>query len=173
MRWYVISGSTGYSFSSDKISGRTFDGNNDLFLLCMCHLFFLIYTHRQLLLFLEKWNLGILHLRIFLQRKFTAGLHFPKTRTLDVLIQTGRKRMTLHKSAPTQEVAGKSETAQLVESGRNQLMLLQTYPITALGSTFGLSHLVICLISFFLTIWLLSRWNSFTYNKTSLPMELP
>lgn len=45
------------------------------------------------------------------------GLHFPKTRTLDLLIQTDRKRMTLHKSAPTQKVAGKRETVQLVESG--------------------------------------------------------
>lgn len=118
MRWYVISsGSTGYFFKSDKISGKTFDGNNELFLLCMCHFFLFIYTHQQLLLFLEKWNLAILHLRIFFQREVTVGLHFPKTHTLDLLIQTGRKRMTLHKSVPTQEVAGKRETVQLVESG--------------------------------------------------------
>lgn len=87
------------------------------FFFCVCVTFLCIYTHQQLLLFLEKQNSGILHLRIFLQREVAVGLHFSKTRTLDSLTQTGRKRMTLHKSAPAQEVAGKRETAQLVESG--------------------------------------------------------
>lgn len=43
-RWYLISsGSTGYFSNSDKISGTTFDGNNEHFLLCMCVTFFLIF----------------------------------------------------------------------------------------------------------------------------------
>lgn len=86
-RWYLISsGSTGYFSNSDKISGTTFDGNNEHFLLCMCVTFFLfffyfIYTHQQLWLFLEKMKVWYFAFEDLLAEKVPVGLHVPETRT--------------------------------------------------------------------------------------------
>lgn len=76
----MSSGSTGYFSNSDKISGRTFDGNNEHFFLCHFFLFFntLFTPTSSCDYFLNKCKFGILHVRIFWQRKVPEGLSFPQ-----------------------------------------------------------------------------------------------
>lgn len=88
----ISSGSTGYFSNSDKISGRTFDRNNEQFFsVYVCHfflsiLFFILYLHPPAAVIIsfkkrkkKRSKFGILHLRIFWQRKVPVGLHFPRS----------------------------------------------------------------------------------------------
>lgn len=122
------SGSTGYFFHSDKISGRTFDGNHELLLLCTCHFYLFIYTHQQLLLFLEKQNLAILRWAIFLQREAPEGL-FPKD--CSRVATADRKRMTRLHQFLLRKWLAKGRQFSWLSQWRSQLTPLPTSPVTA------------------------------------------
>lgn len=140
------------------------------FFFCVRVTFFLIYIlftpTSSCYYFLKKWNLSTVHLGVLLCLR---GPCRP-----DVPGQPAGKGWRCTKQLPLRN-RWQGETVRLVESGEKPApaATLQTHPMTALSGTFGLSHSAVCLISPFLIIWVLSRWNSFTYNKTSLPMELP
>lgn len=161
-RWYLISsGSTGYFSNSDKISGTTFDGNNEHFLLCMCVTFFLFFFFTLFTptsscdYFLKKRKCGILHLRIFWQRKSPWGSTSPRHAQ-----ELGRTGATLHNPAPAQEGAGRREMLRGLSQGRNQLS-----PVPQPGHSSGLSHLQ-PVTSASLCLSGAETPNSFTYSET-------
>lgn len=89
-----------YFSNSDKISGRTFDGNNELFFFffCVCvsffsFIFYTLFTPTSSCDDFQKktHKFGILHLGIFWQRKVPVGLPFPGT------------GLWVHSPAPAQE----------------------------------------------------------------------
>lgn len=137
-RWYLISsGSTGYFSNSDKISGRTFDGNNEHFFLCVCHFFsflffYILYLHPPAAVIIS-WKNESLVFCIWgsFGRESPHGAPLPR--------DTHRSWAGggwLHNPAPAQEGAGRREMLRGLSQGRNQLS-----PVPQPGHSSGLSHL--------------------------------
>lgn len=153
------------------ISGRSSVGENNLSFLQISYPLITIPLHSPVAVTVSwKWDVGIPFVRALFAAGSPSQAMFPKAVCRPCW--HGQAAGWGHKALPAQQGVGRGEPFRWVSQGRKQLTLL--YHLTLQHEAVPLPWVTVQLllsVSFWLSGW--NRWNSFTYNKMTLPVELP